>query len=729
MSARGFDGQVTVKKVISQRAGGAIFTSISATGEEVRVKYQGHGAIPLPGDAYHVSGTWTQYADKFNRVTPQVSTGMMKRVVAVGELLTPWLQRLPNIGPERAKRLTDWFGHNLVNVLKDPLRMAEVASTIEPSKPALASRIAAQVYAAMSAKSVSDQTKLAEVTFLVKLEDVGLREPYIANRLWRLMSGKDAMERLLRNPYVPAHLIDWRVADRIGKRLLREVSADKNLDAHPARLSGGLTSVWRELIADGDSAASEGRVREMLRGRKVDPDLALEHARQRRQLHETADLLRAPGAAWIEGQVTSMLAKVESTPPSISIPHGDVLDTIIEDAESATFLGLTDEQRNAIHKLLPLPFGVLQGGAGVGKTTVMKVLVHVWERIGGNIVMGALAGKAALQLSRGASSHDAPRLAHTLSRLIMMLEDQGQQQSTMGFGRQSEVLFDDKTLLVIDEAGMLDTPTLHQILKLLPVGVRLLLVGDDGQLFPIGFGKVFHDLVADGSRVARLTKILRQSGDSDIPVVASQIRSGTTPTLKKWNGEAKGVFMMPFAESHTVRRKLQGDDFLLVAALRRTVDGINASETIAGRCSTIPVRRLGPLAEVAVADPVVITKNRYQHGLFNGLLGRVTEISGERVLIHFDGEREPRELPEEAEADVELAYAITCHKAQGSSADKVMVMVEKSPLVTREWLYTAVTRAKILVLLVVVEEVDIGEAIARRTTRTTGMRIKPLGHC
>ena len=159
------------------------------------------------------------------------------------------------------------------------------------------------------------------------------------------------------------------------------------------------------------------------------------------------------------------------------------------------------------------------------------------------------------------------------------------------------------------------------------------------------------------------------------------------------------------------------------------VEAINAGESLEARNKTTPTRRLGPLATVAVGDPVVATANRYQDGLFNGLLGVVDSIAGPEVAIKWDGEREPRSLPQAAQADIELAYGITCHRAQGSSAQAVVVLVEASRLVTREWIYTAITRSRELVILVGDVEA-LRAALARRTTRTTGFVLPPrrVGH-
>jgi exodeoxyribonuclease V alpha subunit len=361
----------------------------------------------------------------------------------------------------------------------------------------------------------------------------------------------------------------------------------------------------------------------------------------------------------------------------------------------------------------------------------MKVLATAWERLFGDVVMGALAGKAALTLSKGASTSARPRLAYTIARLIGMAQRQALQTENPAFMRPaSDVDFTSKTLLVVDEAGMLDTPSLHKLLSLMPEGARLLFAGDEGQLPPVGIGRVFHDVVAEGSRVARLTQVLRQAADSDIPKVSALVRQGQTPKLEAWTGQDKGVFLVSAAQLESVQRRLRfKTELMVIAARKATVEAINAGESLEARSKTTPTRRLGPLATVAAGDPVVATANRYQDGLFNGLLGIVDSIAGPEVAIKWDGEREPRNLPQPAEADIELAYGITCHRAQGSSSQAVVVLVETSRLVTREWVYTAITRSRELVILVGDGEA-LSAALARRTRRTTGFSLRarvPMG--
>lgn len=722
-----------MERVLSQLERGCIFTGRREDGSILRVKFAGRDTQPLPGDAFEVFGSLSSYRDRFGKSVAQVDSKRMRRTVRPGDLLRPWLERLPNIGGVRAQRLIDAFGHDLAAVLANATRMGEVATLIEPDKPALAAKIAAQVYAAVAVQAGADKVKAAEVEFLTFLEKLGIRESRVASQLWRFMAGVDAVGRLHRNPYLVASLVDWKLADRVGQRLLRYADPNADLVAHPARLAGALCSVWRDILSHGDTAASEDRVEILLEACGVPARAALNLAEENGALRRSGSLLRVPGAAWLEDQVVNALHAIETLTPTVQVPTGDALARLVYDAESNVGMHLTDEQRAAVAKLLTLPVAALQGGAGVGKTTVMKVLALAWEYLGGDVVMGALAGKAALTLARGASTHDRPRLAYTIARLIGMLERQRAQEDDPERKRPaSDLTFTSKTLLVVDEAGMLDTPSLHKMLSLLPEGARVLFAGDEGQLPPVGIGKFFHDLVTEGSRVATLTKVLRQASDSAIPRIAAQVRSGAAPTLAGWNGERKGVYLISPAEVVATQRQLRDDgELLVVAAKKSTVSDINDTEADHRRTPATAVRRLGPMATVAVGDPVVVTANRYQDGLFNGLLGVVKAIDAAEATVLWDGESTPRRLPVEAEGDIELAYAITCHKAQGSSAVTVLVAVEDSALITREWLYTAITRGRELVLLAGTCE-SVARAVERRTERTTAMVLprhdaRPLG--
>ncbi len=216
-----FDATVVVERVLSQLERGCIFTGRLSDGEPIRVKFAGADTQALPGDTFHVKGLINQHRDRFGKTVVQIDSKHMRRQVTPGILIGPWLERLPNIGETRAKRLIAAFGHHLQIVLNDMGRASEVAKLIEPTKPALAAKITAQLYAAVATQAGADKISTAEIEFLTFLETLGLQESRVAGQLWRFMAGFDAVDRLKRNPYVPACLMDWKPADRVGQRLLR----------------------------------------------------------------------------------------------------------------------------------------------------------------------------------------------------------------------------------------------------------------------------------------------------------------------------------------------------------------------------------------------------------------------------------------------------------------------------------------------------------------------------
>ena len=717
--------QLTVQKVHSQLDRGCIFSAEDDLGQIFRVKFAGGDYEPEPGDVFEVKGLLGTFRDRFGRSVDQIDSNSMTRVAAYGVLLQPFLQRLPNIGPERANRLVKHFGAQLLTVLSDVSRRDDVARVLEPSKPDLAARLTARIYAAVAVSAGADELRRAEVEFLAELEALGMRDNRVAGRAWRFVAGLDAVQRLYRHPYLLATMLPWREADKLGRRVLEKTADEKQVREHPARLCGAVQSVWKDVLASGNTAISPGAMSAALAALKVPADDALRVAADKNLIRPASDLLRAPGAAWLEDQVVAAIWAMESRVPSVAVPleRTERIHATF-DAECRVGLTLTPEQQEAVADLLTLPVAGLQGGAGVGKTTVMKVFAEAWERLGGNVVLCAVAGKAALTLSRGASSTARPRVAFTVARLIGMLERRQARGENPGVKFPSgDLVFDERTQLVVDEAGMLDTPSLYRLLSLLPEGARVLVAGDVGQLPPVGIGAFFHDLVAEGSRVVTLTKILRQVDGSAIPVIAGQIRNGVVPEIKVWSGEEDGVYLVAPDRLLEVQRQLRRSrETLVVAALRKTVSFVNNSEAAARRMTGAAEMRVAPDVYVAIGDPVVMNVNRYAEGLYNGLLGVVTAI-GDAITVRWDGNSEPTVVSPEAAADIELAYAITCHKAQGSAAEAVLVAVEKAQMVTREWLYTAVTRGRRLVL-VAADEGSIAEAVGRRTTRCTGMRIQ-----
>lgn len=727
---------VVVTQILHQAAASAIFTGRTDGGRLVRVLVQGL-CHPAVGETYEVAGN-EEDRREYGRVVRQISASSVRRTRTSGALIMPWLQALPGVGPTRANRLWEAFGNDLVDALGDADRIDDIGAALEPTRIHLGRRLAERVHEAAVAKADEDDRAIAEARFRLRLEGLGVTDRQAVDRLWRLIGSVDAEEKFLAAPYMAAALLPWERADHVGRRVLADRGVE-DVDRAPERLVGMCDATVRELLAWGDCAWPLDTILDRLKRKTGDRDLAWDAATLGHQagawIEGVNGLLRAPGAAWLEDDLATRFGLMIDgrQPGGVVLPND--LDHALQRAEAATGMSLHEDQRSALRFLVERDLAVLQGGAGTGKTATMRVLVKLWEDAGGRVELCALAGKAALQLSRSTG-----RLARTVARLVAALE---QRRRLEDEGRGVDLppewpRLDARTLMIIDEASMLDVGSWHRLVSLMPPGCRLLAVGDDGQLPPVGIGAIFHQLVGDARITARLSKIHRQGDGSSIPLCAAAIRTGALPEIEPYSGHRPGVSIVECCSPDAVLDAVEqvtaelgghyGDGSLMIcAALRSTVDQIN-DRFACRRMASTPTALAAPGVRVSAGDPVVCTRNRYDLGLMNGSLGHVIEVSPEAggALVHWDGEEEPVLMSADALRDVALAYAITAHRAQGSAATRVIVPIEANRIVTRQWLYTAVTRATEQVVLVGSRE-HLQAALARETRRQTGFRL-PAGN-
>jgi exodeoxyribonuclease V alpha subunit len=280
--------------------------------------------------------------------------------------------------------------------------------------------------------------------------------------------------------------------------------------------------------------------------------------------------------------------------------------------------------------------------------------------------------------------------------------------------------------VIADEASMIDLVSMHGLLRLMPEGSRLLLVGDEAQLPPVSFGAIFHHLVEDDTITARLTVVHRQTQSSGIPCVAAAIRAGCLPALSRYDGRGEGVSIIEMPTEETVEnvervwKELGGTEgeALIVTATNNGALGVGGLNK---RLHDHHVDESG-LDEIkghfgewfSLGDPAVFLRNDYQKGLFNGLLGWVIDIACEArsCTVQFDGYDEPHVIGANDLTDLALAYAITCHRCQGSQTQAVVVPIYPNRVMDPSWIYTAITRAERQVVLIGSLEV-LQEAMAR----------------
>lgn len=608
------------------------------------------------------------------------------------------LRRVRGIGIDRARRLLGAFGDGLGAALADIGNVEAVAAAVAPDRPLLSHRLAAVLIAQWQAELAP------EYEAVTWLDHYGITDqPALARKIVRIL-GADTRPTLEANPYVLAKTLTWPKMDAIGRKVLATRMGPEAVQRAPQRLLGAIDSAIGEWLTSGHTAVPKFRMKRLLRQRLGSDDHAIVLAENLGEKHgrltEARGFWRFPGCAFLETEVATRLDTISNQPGRI-IPSNSDIDRVLAEVAPHLPRPLSEEQVTAVRHTLLNPFAVITGGAGTGKTATMQALVLAWETLGGHVHLCALAGKAALRLSQ--ATH---RLAKTIHRTLAELS---LREADGKVANADWAEFDDATLVVVDEASMPDLGLWARLLKAMPSGCRLVMVGDTAQLPPIGFGLVFH-LLAQRPNTARLTRIFRQDAENGIPVMADGIRNRLQPKLECFNGLADGVSLLACTTEALDERIEEavsalggfGEDGLalhVVAATNQRVTALNRRFHDARRLERAEVKGyLG--AYFSVGDPVVHLENDYKRGLFNGMLGTVVVVDVFRrsVEVSFDGE--PHVFDRDDLIRLDLAYALTCHKLQGSQAARVAVAIESTRLLEPSWLYTAITRAERQAVLV-----------------------------
>lgn len=727
---------VSVTSIVSIRPFGSIFGakiedhSHPSVGVMIRVKASAKVMLgqPVVGDIWDVQGALM--------ATPayglQIDATKATRKMPTGKLITSFLaSHAPGVGPERANALWQHFGLGLGTVLSDETNIPAIAAVIAPDRKNLAPQLAATCV--QEWKEAEAQTRT-----LAWLDAQGIEDLSIARRVCQIL-GDSAIERLSANPYCLVPLLAWKKVDPLAQKLLAEAGVESP-SRDIRRLVGACDAVVKTHIKNGHTA---GTLESLSSGLVNCLEVSVESAligdaiaagkRHGAILPVTENWWRAPGCAAMEDSVQQRLREICVSKSPVKFPKTKAIEQILLDARAGGH-PLHQEQREAVLKVVFSPLACLQGGAGVGKTTTAKVICDLWEQFGGNLVLTAIAGKAALRLSRSTG-----RLAMTLARLRMQLEERESIESRLdddltpperkrAIAKLAKLAqINDCSMVLVDEASMLDLTNTNALMRFMPDGARLVLVGDEAQLPPVGFGLIYHRLVSDDSITARLTVIHRQTEATGIPVVAAAVRDGVMPDLPQYSGPLDGVSFLENggqglqASIQKVWAQIRGANKvapLIVTATNKGDAGVNALNALLhgiwhhGNALEEMKGHFGQW--FSAGEPVVCLKNDYSTGLFNGLLGEVTRIEPDEgtLLAQFEGYDEPHRLGDLDLLDLQLAYAISCHRGQGSQAPVVIVPIYQSRMLDPSWLYTAITRAERQVVLIGSREV-LADALAQ----------------
>jgi exodeoxyribonuclease V alpha subunit len=413
-------------------------------------------------------------------------------------------------------------------------------------------------------------------------------------------------------------------------------------------------------------------------------------------------------------------------------------------AEPGEGFSLAPQQRQAVQAALTHRVTVLTGGPGTGKTTTVRTILHLCRREGRRVLLAAPTGRAAKRLAETTGQE-----AKTIHRLLEFKPGEG-----LAFQRNEENPLEGD-LLIVDEASMLDLPLTHHLLKAIPPGMHLLLVGDIDQLPSVGAGNVLRDVIAalesqenPGARAAviRLQTIFRQEAGSLIIANAHRINAGGMPIID--NRAATDFFLF---RTETPERAAQlcvelvteriprrfgipPEEIQVLAPMHRGVVGVAALNAALQKALNPPApdrpeRTVGSRV-YRVGDKVMQVRNNYDKDVYNGDIGRIVALDSvmHTLTVVFDGRPVRYEFLELDE--LIHAYAVSVHKSQGSEFTAVVIPLLTSHymMLQRNLLYTAVTRARRLVVLVG-QPRAIALAVNNNavTARYTGLKERLLG--
>lgn len=575
------------------------------------------------------------------------------------------------IGIARAARLADAFGDGLHAALRD--RDPRVSGILPPD---VAERLL---------DAYADKARVAAVADeLTRLDaDAG-----VALKLLRLWP-EDALERLRANPFLLVSWVGWRKTEEIGRLL--GVSADD-----PRRLVAAVEAALYGRLDSKHTATKRDELQRLVSRMVGDgqADAAIDLAVADAGCVPFSDgRLQPPGAAAMEAFVAAEIARLLEPAAQLDLIVRDVdvrraLDAL-ERFEADQPHRLTERQREAVALALTSRVACIGGYAGSGKTTILRAVCTLADGLGRVLHLMALSGRAARRMAEATG-----RQASTIARFLMARRDE-----PLG----------PEAVVVIDEASMLDLPTLYRIL--LDLGdARLLLVGDPAQLAPIGFGLTYHVLVRSPAvPTVVLDRVHRQDEASGIPAVAAAIRCGRMPDLADFDGRRPGVSFVDCDADDAIRRIAEIGRALVAAGavrgetqilspMRAGAAGISAINRAFHQARAGDRPRFPGRSDIAVGDPVIFMKNDDTLDLQNGSMGRLIDVQNSTAVVRFD-DRDVELTVAHAQM-IDLAYAISVHKAQGSSWPRLILPVYRSRLLDRTLVYTAVTRAQSQVVLI-----------------------------
>lgn len=617
---------------------------------------------------------------------------------------------IKGIGLAMAARIVRRFKEDTFRIIEEePERLAEIKG--------ISNRKAMEI-----ASQVNEKRDLRQA--MIFLQQYGITMN-LAVKVYQAY-GQDVYGIIRENPYRLADDIDgvgFRTADEIAARVGIRMDSD-------FRVRSGILYTLLQASGEGHTYLPETeltpRASKLLnvtaeQVEKQYMDLAIERKIILKQMEDQTQIYAA-SFYYMEANTATMLKRL-----NVSYDVSDAeIEQRIRGIEKKSDMTLDEHQVTAVKEAVRNGLLVITGGPGTGKTTTINTIIRYFELEGLEIFLAAPTGRAAKRMSETTGFE-----ARTVHR---MLELNGGAEGSGGFERdESNPLEAD--VIIVDEMSMVDISLMYSLLKAISVGTRLILVGDVNQLPSVGPGSVLRDIIqSHACNVVMLTKIFRQASTSDIIVNAHKINHGEEVIL---DNKSMDFFFLKRYDADVIinvvlqliKQKLPKFvdatpyDIQVLTPMRKGLLGVERLNGILQRYMNPPandkVEKEYGSTVFREGDKVMQTKNNYQLaweirtkfgltvdkglGIFNGDMGIIRQINdfAEQMIIEFD-EGRMVEYPYKLLDELELAYAITIHKSQGSEYPAVVIPLLGGPmmLMNRNLLYTAVTRARKCVTLV-----------------------------
>ena len=695
----------TVHSVIFQNAenGYTVLRLLTEEGEVITVV----GCIPCvaPGEHLTVTGTWETHPQHGEQLKVQeLERSLPEDEDEIFDYLSSGVCK--GVGPTTARRIVDRFGLETLDILEaEPERLQEIRGIT--AKKAM--EIGALFRQHMGLRRLME--------FLSRYQ----LPPVLAIRL-RQQYGDGALEMVRRNPYLLSDDVcgvDFSVTDTMalsmgfaedcGQRLEAAVTFELTYNENNGHVflpKDKLLSATCQLLGCGAEQVETALDALAERHAVVIQRIANVEAVYLRRLWEAETSACA-----------RLLALLE-----VDADQSRFADKAVAEIEREQGITYAPLQRQAVELAAKTGVILLTGGPGTGKTTTVRGIVALFQKMGLNIVLAAPTGRAAKRMSELTGGMEA----QTVHRLLGMSWNEATHQVTFQKTEKEPL---EAEAVIVDEMSMVDVSLFSALLRALRPGTRLVLVGDADQLPSVGAGNVFSDLIRSKKiETVFLREVFRQAEQSAIIRNAHRVNLGETPELKGNQGDF--FFLCRRDAQRAVSTVLELCKTRLPDNMHIPADQIQVlTPTRKGPCGTVNLNRLlqealNPKAPgkreilwgervFRVGDRIMQTRNDYDvvwqkadgtvgTGMFNGDVGRIVEIdqSGEWLALDFDGRTAPYST--EMLSEIDLAYAQTVHKAQGSEYRCVVLatMPSAPSLMVRGVLYTALTRARKLLVMV-----------------------------